>query len=295
MKRKELYTAIAAVIFLILLYGMGSYFYFAFTNSFFFNFSILATYIPSLLGIAGAIIFFSTGFKKSRLIRFYMCLEMARLPFTIWFYISYFTRFDEYSFSKPSISAMFIISMFFTLLMAACCAVGLWFLSKEQKIKLTFIEHGGDRLGQFEPATAGLRFTNRLIDSLTLVYLIFGFFFQNRLGRSMHVSNEYKAYFVLEIPFVIGYYLLLEGIFNTTAGKCATNTIVVNENGERPNFGQILGRTFARLIPFDALSFLGAGARGWHDSLSGTYVVSAANNEEAPEEITLDAELNQQQ
>ena len=79
-------------------------------------------------------------------------------------------------------------------------------------------------------------------------------------------------------------------MFNTTPGKCATNTVIVNEAGNRPNFGQILGRTFARLIPFDALSFF--SARGWHDSLSGTYVVSAANNETATDEITLDAEQN---
>jgi hypothetical protein len=32
-------------------------------------------------------------------------------------------------------------------------------------------------------------------------------------------------------------------------------------------------RTLSRFIVFEALSYLGSVSRGWHDSLSGTYVV----------------------
>jgi uncharacterized RDD family membrane protein YckC len=48
---------------------------------------------------------------------------------------------------------------------------------------------------------------------------------------------------------------------------------IVDASGNKPSFGKIVGRNFARLIPFEACSFLGSSARGWHDSLSGTYVV----------------------
>ncbi|MCY1461177.1 hypothetical protein D9M71_788050 [compost metagenome] len=41
----------------------------------------------------------------------------------------------------------------------------------------------------------------------------------------------------------------------------------------RPNFKAICIRTLCRLIPFDALSFLGKSERIWHDSISKTFVV----------------------
>ena len=59
-------------------------------------------------------------------------------------------------------------------------------------------------------------------------------------------------------------------------GKLITGTRVVTENGGKPRWGQIVGRSFARFIPFEALSVLfwnDKERRGWHDSLSKTCVV----------------------
>ncbi len=75
------------------------------------------------------------------------------------------------------------------------------------------------------------------------------------------------------ISFAIVYYLVFEGLFGRTMGKIITGSIVVNENGLKPSFGVICIRTLCRLIPFDALSFLGKSERIWHDSISKTYVV----------------------
>jgi hypothetical protein len=36
---------------------------------------------------------------------------------------------------------------------------------------------------------------------------------------------------------------------------------------------EIFIRTLSRFIIFEGLSYLGSVSRGWHDSLSGTYVV----------------------
>ena len=44
-------------------------------------------------------------------------------------------------------------------------------------------------------------------------------------------------------------------------------------NGEEPKPKAIMIRSLCRLIPFDALSFLGTNGKGWHDNLSNTYVV----------------------
>jgi hypothetical protein len=43
-------------------------------------------------------------------------------------------------------------------------------------------------------------------------------------------------------------------------------------DGLKPTIKMILLEQ-SRFIIFDALSYLGAVSRGWHDSLSGTYVV----------------------
>ena len=78
---------------------------------------------------------------------------------------------------------------------------------------------------------------------------------------------------LIGIVALLIYYISMEGLFGRTVGKFITGTKVVNENGARPSFGQIVGRSFSRLIPFEAFSFLGEQTRGWHDSLPGTYVV----------------------
>ncbi len=295
MQHKKIYQAISIIIGLVLLYSLGTTLYYTFKSSFFFNMGNFGRMLPAIIGLAGIIIFNSSNFKKSGMLRMFMCFQISSFPFTIWFYIKYFTGFSEFDIQKPEITLMLIAGIFFTLITVASCCVGLWLLSKQQQPKLVFIEYENERVGQFEPAGAGLRVTNRIVDAAIVLFFIFVYLIGGRLFFGHTRINSYLQFSILEIPLLIFYYLLMEGVFNTTAGKCVTNTVIVNESGGRPNFGQILGRTFCRLIPFDALSFLGNSTRGWHDSLSGTYVVVAAvPGEEDMYEITLDAELNDQ-
>lgn len=80
--------------------------------------------------------------------------------------------------------------------------------------------------------------------------------------------------FALGLAISFGYFVTMEFFFQRTIAKFMTGTIVVSEDGGRPTFGQILGRTAARFIPFEAFSFIGSNEpRGWHDSLSGTRVM----------------------
>jgi uncharacterized RDD family membrane protein YckC len=72
---------------------------------------------------------------------------------------------------------------------------------------------------------------------------------------------------------LIGYYIVFEGMWARTPGKLVFGTVVVNESGGKPTLKQVIGRTFCRLIPFEAFSFL--GERGWHDSIPNTHVVLA--------------------
>lgn len=84
------------------------------------------------------------------------------------------------------------------------------------------------------------------------------------------------------------YYFVMEVICGRSVGKFATGTIVVDENGLKPDAKVILKRTLCRCIPFDALTFFG-GSRGWHDSISNTYVV---NKKELEEEVNLFQDFN---
>jgi uncharacterized RDD family membrane protein YckC len=73
-----------------------------------------------------------------------------------------------------------------------------------------------------------------------------------------------------------GYKIFCESIWQRTLGKLIVGTKVVDRQGNKPSFPKILGRSFARLIPFEFISFMLDGHPiGLHDSLSGTMVVSA--------------------
>lgn len=154
-------------------------------------------------------------------------------------------------------------------------------------------------------ATQGQRFLNYVIDLIVqyLIIFVLGFIFtilslltgytgiMEWIG-SMGDLEGYVVFFFV----VILYYTLFESLCSRTIGKYITKTIVVNEDGSKPDSQIILKRTLCRLIPFDGFSFLGSG-RGWHDSISDTYVVDKGLLDEkmqllsAFEEIGKDSEI----
>jgi uncharacterized RDD family membrane protein YckC len=89
------------------------------------------------------------------------------------------------------------------------------------------------------------------------------------------------GYFIFFTSF-IGYYAFMETKYQKTIGKFITKTKVVTKNGTKPNVGDILRRTFCRLIPFDRVSYLFT-QNGFHDRLSETIVIK-------DEKLTLDKE-----
>ncbi len=103
------------------------------------------------------------------------------------------------------------------------------------------------------------RFFNYLIDIITIIlvsYFINGFL-------PIHPMILFVLYFTFS-----------EWLLSKTMGKFFTGTTVVTENGKSLSFLNSLGRTFCRLIPFEAFSCLFyKKANGWHDRLSKTIVV----------------------
>jgi len=131
-------------------------------------------------------------------------------------------------------------------------------------------------------ASKNSRFANYLLDfipqyafSYGIVYLFFyigeltGDYTLNNFLAELTIFQNYA----LTYSFFLTYYFSMEALTQKTLGKYITNTMVVLRNGEKPSSKDILIRSLCRIIPFDALSFLGESSKGWHDSISKTFVV----------------------
>ncbi len=143
--------------------------------------------------------------------------------------------------------------------------------------------------GEIQPASQGLRFANYLVDSIILQVIsypagyLMGMAYATSVVSSGREVTPEDITFLQIIGFFVGvgisvtYYFLSELLCQRTLAKFLTGTKVVTADGRVPSAGQILGRTFARLIPFEPFSFFGGKGFpvGWHDSLSGTRVVKA--------------------
>jgi uncharacterized RDD family membrane protein YckC len=126
------------------------------------------------------------------------------------------------------------------------------------------------------------RFFNCIIDFVFILVTIFivtffiviiGNILQWDIYRMWEETLISLGFIGTYLSFAMIYYFIFEGLFGRTLGKIITGSVVINEYGLKPGFGAIFKRTLCRLIPFDALSFLGESGRMWHDSLSDTYVV----------------------
>ncbi|RYJ52966.1 RDD family protein [Flavobacterium petrolei] len=134
-------------------------------------------------------------------------------------------------------------------------------------------------------ASKGQRLLNFVID-LFIIYVIeisigTTIILIGDLTKSDTASNWVSSLSVVESFFfglviLFFYYLITEMYFSRTFGKYFTKTMVVKHEGSRPNMKSIIVRTISRLIPFEPFSFLTA-ERGWHDTLSVTYVVKKHN------------------
>lgn len=122
-----------------------------------------------------------------------------------------------------------------------------------------------------EPADGGKRFGNYVIDRI-LSQLMAGFMLVT-FGKLEEDSSSDVFDFLLIYFILFGYYTVMEGAFNgKTIGKLITRTRAVCEDGSPLTWEKAALRSLCRLIPFEPFSFL-ASTRGWHDTLSKTYVV----------------------
>ena len=133
---------------------------------------------------------------------------------------------------------------------------------------------------EYEVATKGQRFANYLIDIIIAYAIIFGLslLYYSMNPELIYVEETDAGLNIMERligAFVIAiYYTIIEfSLGGKTIGKYITKTRTVTLNNEKPDFQTILGRSFSRIVPFEAFSFLGSQPDGWHDRWSKTKVI----------------------
>lgn len=125
----------------------------------------------------------------------------------------------------------------------------------------------------------GPRFGHFIVDFIIfrIIMLIVQFIFvalnlATQNNRILNLSTElfYSILFLVMYPML---YALCEYFFDATPGKLLTKTVVIDEYGNKPDFGTILLRSFIRIVPFEPFSCFENYSHGWHDEWSNTWVV----------------------
>ena len=130
------------------------------------------------------------------------------------------------------------------------------------------------------------RVLNWIIDLLIMKFIIvIVLYFLN----SYTIANRIYSFDMIErylfwsiIIFV--YYATIEFFLSRSLAKYFTKTIVVMEDGSKPDITTILVRTLVRIFPFEPLSFLRGRALGLHDEKSKTFVVVKSKLEQQMKE-----------
>lgn len=110
-----------------------------------------------------------------------------------------------------------------------------------------------------------IRLANYLIDFVVIIMItiVLTIIFGSLTGS--------EKLLIWGVAFV--YYFILESLTGQTLGKVITHTKVVMKDGSKANVIRIFMRSFLRIVPIDALSYLFGRNDGLHDLLSGTRLV----------------------
>ncbi|MCD1116125.1 RDD family protein [Chryseobacterium turcicum] len=139
-------------------------------------------------------------------------------------------------------------------------------------------------------ATKGMRFVNILVDRIAfnLIFFalglaggildgIFGIYYFTKFFDQLAELGRVADIIITSIIFFFYIFLIEYFTKGRSLGKYITGTKVIMTDGKEPTLGDYFIRNITRLVPFDALSFL--GENGWHDNWSDTRVINIKNYE----------------
>ncbi|MFC6268991.1 RDD family protein [Frigoriflavimonas asaccharolytica] len=251
-----------------------------------FEYSFVNVYniIFYILLFFGSMFFYYSEGKETRLLKFFysvlLCSSIFWIIRTILQKIFFPLALDTL---EGSISVYYFNVILSFILNCGYIFIGYWFLKLlSQNSILNKVVHENSNTINFTITKKIQRLFHLIMDTIILLFLFFiiADFFQ--LYSNINENNPFSEV-ERSIPSAIGfgifitiiYYIFFETIFGATPGKFLTSSRVLNSKAELPNMKVIIIRTFCRQIPFDSFSFL--AKRGWHDSISETYVVKENN------------------
>ena len=142
------------------------------------------------------------------------------------------------------------------------------------------LETVGNLADAYETASKLKRFINWMIDRVAvyvvLVVVIAALGMAEEVGYIsgfmdwVEEMNHLEDVAITAVCTIL-YYTVTETLFSRSFGKLITGTKVITTAGGKPTFLSVLGRSFARIVPFEPFSMFGDSA--WHDGWSGTQVI----------------------
>lgn len=157
---------------------------------------------------------------------------------------------------------------------------------QEVKVGPTRLRDTAKTYIEVQPANRWIRLLDHAGDLLLAWILLSNLFtdpiFAGLFGWLDAFRNDGIQIQVMLLLTMLPYYYLSEGWLGYSPMKALTGCGIVNFRGEVPSTVTVLGRSLARWIPFNPLSFLFL-KRGWHDTVSGTYVIRL---QEAPSPLS---------
>jgi uncharacterized RDD family membrane protein YckC len=235
-----------------------------------------------VLFVIGAILFAIKKFESSGILAFCFSIvffiQSTGIIFFIYRFISRFTSTDQDVRAIP-----FGWMMFYLVSDLAWLSFSFYVLKqigKRLAPEVMEYEDQGKTKGVYITTGKGKRFVHSLVDRIMIILVCstWAYVFSSMAEIIERKYPGEEVFLVYYITCTLVYYLFFEGMLGITPAKLLTGTQVTDEFGNKPRFGNIAGRTLSRFIPFDAVSFL--FARGWHDSISDTYVL---DNSPVPE------------
>ncbi len=126
------------------------------------------------------------------------------------------------------------------------------------------------------PAPWWKRLVHLLVDALAYGLLSSALYYAYA-GEVVSTNNLFTLpALLISFGVFLAYYTLLEGLYGRTLGKLLTGSRVMElADYSKPRLLTALFRTLARLIPFEACSFLSARPVGWHDALGNAFVTDS--------------------
>ncbi|MBO9634915.1 MAG: hypothetical protein J7578_17520 [Chitinophagaceae bacterium] len=214
----------------------------------------------TLFNIVAPVVYFSSQNpaikrKAYSLIRFVFVISFV---FTLPAIYAQFRYLDNSPDGNSLLLVLRYLIMIFT-------AVVLWISKPADQVPFISLEN----YEMVSYTTRGHRFLHYFVDLLFITTISYNWYQYPR----RYYSAGYDAVIINSLVSwanILVYYFLSEIMFRQTLGKMLTNSCVVASHGNMGGL-RVVGRAFARLIPFDALSFLWNG--DWHDKASGTAVV----------------------